>query len=35
MESWSNFINSVGFPIACTCGLAFIMANVETNQDYL
>lgn len=25
MNEWSNFIANVGFPIACVCGLAYIL----------
>lgn len=39
METWINFINNVGFPIACTCGLAFILwqmwKHVKTTCDRL
>ena len=39
MENASNFINNVGFPIACTCGLAFILwqmqKQIKTNCDKL
>lgn len=28
MEAWSNFIANVGFPIACTCALAFALWNM-------
>ncbi len=39
MVEWSNFINNVGFPIACTCGLAFILwqmwKQIKTTCDKL
>ncbi len=39
MEAWSNFISSVGFPIACTCALGFILwqmwKHVKTTCDKL
>lgn len=25
MNEWSSFISTVGFPIACCCGLAFVL----------
>lgn len=39
MEAWSNFISSVGFPIACTCALGFVLwqmwKHVKTTCDKL
>ena len=39
METWINFINSVGFPIACCCALGFVLwqmwKHVKTTCDKL
>lgn len=39
MVEWSNFISSVGFPIACSCALGFILwqmwKHVKTTCDRL
>lgn len=39
MVEWSNFISSVGFPIACSCALGFVLwqmwKHVKTTCDRL
>lgn len=39
MVEWSNFISSVGFPIACSCALGFVLwqmwKHVKTTCDKL
>ncbi len=39
MEAWSNFISSVGFPIACTSALGFVLwqmwKQIKTTCDKL